>query len=263
MSRSLMSTRRRSTFVPGDAPGADAGANPSPEVPTLPSPTLAPPRMFRSALNLYARRSTNTRSLGPYASIMKWDRYPRPAPSSTYAGDGLVSSFASGDRTRTRPAAAMCETMDACCRACLGLNGAMRVARPPTPPPPPLARAAAAASLATAASHIASDIGSGVGMFASMPASEHARRTLATSALSSSPRGRRTASFSRSDDDDGSAPTFSSSLPRLASRAKYGMDSAPATLRYAGHLPACFFISRVSTGVPQCSHGTLSEGKTA
>ncbi len=250
-----MSTRRRSTFVPGDAPGADAGADPSPEVPAPPPPTLVPPRMFRSALNLYARRSTNTRSLGPNASIMKWDRYPRPAPSSTYAGDGLPSSFASGERTRTRPAAAMCETMDACCRACLGLNGAMRVARPPTPPPPPLARAAAAASLATAASHLASDIGSGVGMFASMPASEHARRTLATSALSSSPRGRRTASSS--------APTFSSSLPRLASRAKYGMDSASATLRYAGHLPTCFFISRVSTGVPQCSHGTLSEGKTA
>ena len=36
------------------------------------------------------------------------------------------------------------------------------------------------------------------------------------------------------------------------------MDSASATLRYAGHLPTCLAISRRSTWVPQWSHGTLS-----
>ena len=66
----------------------------------------------------------------------------------------------------------------------------MRIACPfPTPPPPPLARFAASESLATAASHLASDMGSGVGIFGTTPASAHARRTRATSARSSSPRG--------------------------------------------------------------------------
>ena len=75
----------------------------------------------------------------------------------------------------------MCETMDACCDACRRLKGAMRIACPfPTPPPPPLARFAASESLATAASHLASDMGSGDGIFGTTPASAHARAGMLT-----------------------------------------------------------------------------------
>ena len=116
-----MSTRRRSTFVTGDAPGADAGADLSPEVPALPLPRSFLPVCFaRPGLHAAPQHEVGDRThpsgSGTGTPVLLRARRTRANDSRRREARRKIEPDEAGRAWRT---------MDACCFGCLGLNGAI------------------------------------------------------------------------------------------------------------------------------------------